>query len=94
MSTRKCVECRVEQPEENYYLQNGIRLFKKCKECVKMAKRVVDKKPRGFALLDPTVQAEIKLCLQDRRQKTIDVAKKFGLKYPTLCYWIRQNTIA
>ena len=40
--------CNIDQPEANYYRQNGVRLFEKCKTCVRAAKKR-EKKPTGFA---------------------------------------------
>ena len=74
---------------ENFYLQDGVRLFKKCKSCISAAKKGV-KKPRGFSLLPPD---QIKLALADRRRKLTDIALEHGINYPNLTYWVRKNMI-
>jgi len=86
-----CNACQVDQPMENYYV-NGIRLFKKCKNCVCAAKKK-EKKPRGFALLPLEVQAEIKTELADRRKKLTEIASQHGIKYANLTYWVRNNLV-
>ena len=86
-----CTVCRADQPEENYYVQKT-RVFRTCKTCIGNAKRK-EKKPHGFALLSPEDQAAIKLSLQDRHLKIIDIAEKYGLNYATFCYWIRMGRV-
>jgi hypothetical protein len=77
---------------DNYYVQDGVRLFKKCKSCICTAKKT-PKKPRGFALLAPDVQAAIKLQLANRRMKLTEIAKEHGITYANLTYWVRNNLI-
>ena len=90
--TQTCNTCKVDQTTDNYYLQDGTRLFKKCKGCLAIQRKRV-KKPRGFALLQPEVQTSIKLALADRRRKLTDIAAEHGINYPNLTYWVRKNMI-
>jgi len=90
--SQTCNTCNIDQPEDNYYRQDGVRLFKKCKTCVRAAKKR-EKKPTEFALLTPEVQASIKLGLADRRLKLTDIADEHGIKYANLTYWVRNNLI-
>jgi len=90
--SQTCNTCNIDQPEDNYYRQDGVRLFKKCKTCVRAAKKR-EKKPTGFALLTPEVQASIRSKLGDRRLKLTDIADEHGIKYANLTYWVRNNLI-
>lgn len=89
-----CIECNQDKPIENYYLIDGLKPFKSCKECVKTKKRAsFVKTPKGFQKVDKDTQEEIRKMLADRKITIKDIAEKFGLKYPTLCYWVRMNHV-
>jgi|LNAP01.1.fsa_nt_gb hypothetical protein len=90
--SQTCNTCKLDQPEENYYLKNDIQLFKKCKSCIRAAKKR-EKKPRGFAALAPEVQEEIKKQVADRRQKLTDIAHEHDISYANLTYWVRMGLI-
>ena len=90
--SQTCNTCKQDQPEENFYLKDGFRLFKKCKDCVRAAKKR-EKKPRGFASLAPEVQTEIRTQVADRRQKLIDIARDHNISYANLTYWVRMGLI-
>ena len=87
-----CNTCHIDQPESNYYLQDGYRLFKKCKSCI--APKEKKGRMNGFSRLSPETQAAIKIALADRTQKVPKIAEKYGIKYNNLAYWIRKNKVA
>lgn len=87
----KCKECKEEQPDENFYVQDGFRLFKTCKECIKEKKKVA-KRPKGFACLPPAVQEGIREDLQNRKLKMVAIADKYNINYATLTYWVRKGS--
>lgn len=90
--TQTCNTCKLDLSVDNFYLQDGFRLFKKCKKCISDSK---PKNPKltGFGQLPLATQDAIKEALKDRKQKMKDIAKAYDLKYPTLCYWVRNNKI-
>lgn len=91
--SQMCNTCKQDQPQENFYLKDGIRLFKTCKTCVCAAKRAAPKKPRGFARLSPEAQEAIRTKVADRRQKLTDIAREHEISYANLTYWVRMGLI-
>jgi hypothetical protein len=66
--SQQCNTCHIDLPESEFYMQDGFRLFKRCKQCIAASK---PKKPRtnGYAQLAQETQASLKAALADRRQK-------------------------
>lgn len=91
--TQKCVACGQEKPLSQYYFHDGLKPFKKCKECVKAART---KKPRrdGWLELSEETRDAIKQDLANRRLKITQIATKYNLKYPNLSYWVRSGKIS
>ena len=88
--TQCCNKCREDKPLSEYYLIDGYKHFKRCKECVKAAR---PKKPkvRGWLALPEETRAAIVKDLQDRRMKIKEVAEAHGVNYPNLCWYIRSG---
>lgn len=93
-----CNTCDKDLPESEYYLQDGYRLFKKCKSCIKNdrveARKNKPKKSRcGFLRLPVETREGVIAALKDRRMKVTDIAEQWGLNYPNLAYWVRSGAV-
>ena len=84
-----CKECRQDLPADHFYLQDGFRMFKKCKECTLKPKR----KPKvcGFKSLPPEVQKLVKLAIPKKKPR--EIADQYGINYSNLVYWIRSGKV-
>jgi len=101
MTSKLCVGCNVIKPlETGYYRAGSVSYQKLCKPCHN-AKRTTDRrvkratnptvyKKRGFAKLDASIQTKIKNDLKKNIPKK-QVAQKYGIKYATLCLWVRKG---
>ena len=87
-----CNICKIDKPVEDYYLTDGVKLWKRCKACISAAK---PKEPKltGWQLLPKDTQDAIRTALGDRHRKIKNIADEFGVNYANLTYWIRQKHV-
>ena len=85
-----CNLCRIDKPIEDFYLRDGLKAFRSCKQCISDAKV---KKPKlaGYQTLPKETLDGIKADLQVRSNKIKNIATKWGINYANLCYWIRSG---
>lgn len=90
--SKVCTICGEEKPETEFYSYN-----RKCKKCYNKIRCDLHKKSytrdsMSIRDLSEEVKANIRKDIDDKMRIKV-VAKKYNIKYPTLCHWNRNKNI-